>query len=305
VANGAAPFGKHERMLAMRYLRAKQKEGGIALISIISVVAIALAVFGLITVMAVMNGFREKLVSQIVGMNGHVYVDVSTKTAPEVLTLARRARATPNVVHVAPLIEGQVLATLNGRAVGALARGVSKRDLETLPIISKNIAAGSLANFGVNEYGEGNIIVGYRLALNLGASVDGPLTLISPEGAATPFGVTPRRKTYFIGGLFKINVADYDSAIIYMPIEEARLFFSKAAADRLEIRIKDPDKSEEVMRALRANLGPDVYISDWKGQNEGLMTSRSCARLASRVAASRVSSRWRAERLAWSERSAA
>ncbi len=266
----------------MRYLRAKKNEGGIALIAMISVIAIALAVMAMITVLAIMNGFREKLITQMVGLNGHIYVDVSGKEPFEVQRLAELSRATPGVVHVVPLIEGQVLAVFNGRAVGALARGISKSDLQSMPVVSKSLS-GSLANFQTDEEGQAEIVVGYRLAENLGAAPDMPLTLISPEGAATPFGVTPRRKSYFIGATFNVGVSDYDSSIVYMPIEEARLFFSKLGADRLEIRVKDPQKTDEIMRALRANLGPDVYISDWKMTNHALLTALVVERNAMRL----------------------
>src|SRR5215475_10809266 len=142
------PFGPFERMLAGRYLRAKRAHGGVALISVISVVAIMLAVFVLITTMSVMNGFRETLLSRILGVNGHVYIDVRNMPPAEVDRIAAVARGAPNVLRVAPLIEEQALATSNGQASGVIVRGISRDDLRHLTLISSSFEPGSsLADF--------------------------------------------------------------------------------------------------------------------------------------------------------------
>ncbi len=107
------PFGLFERMLAGRYLRAKRQHGGVALISVISVVAITLAVLVLIITMSVMNGFRETLLSRILGVNGHVYVDVRGHAGQRrSKRLAALAREAPDVLHVAPMINAQALGDL-------------------------------------------------------------------------------------------------------------------------------------------------------------------------------------------------
>jgi ABC-type lipoprotein release transport system permease subunit len=116
--NGAnsKPFGLFERMLAGRYLRAKRQHGGVALISVISVLAITLGVFVLIVTMSVMNGFRETLLSRILGVNGHVYVNVQNMPGNEIQRLAALAREAPDVLHVTPIINAQALATSDGMA---------------------------------------------------------------------------------------------------------------------------------------------------------------------------------------------
>jgi lipoprotein-releasing system permease protein len=273
MADGAAPFGYHERALAMRYLRAKRSQGGVAMISIISVVGIMLAVGVLVITMSVMNGFRETMLSRILGVNGHVYVDTANQTPEEVARLAAIARTVPGVVHVAPIIEGQVLAVLGAQASGAYVRGISKADLSTLPIVSKNLAGGNLDHFYTDADGMADVVVGYRLANRLGALNGEPITLISPQGAVTPFGVTPRRKAYNVGAQFNVGMAEYDAAFVYMPLEEAQLFFGRVGPDRLEIRVDDPDQTIPIMQTLRAKLGPELYISDWKDQNASLVTA--------------------------------
>ena len=271
MSNGRSqPFGLFERMLAGRYLRAKRQHGGVALISVISVVAITLAVMALIITMSVMNGFRETLLSRILGVNGHVYVDVRSLPGSEVQRLAALAREAPDVLHVAATINAQGLATSDGMAAGVVVRGVSREDLQALPIAANSIrSGGGFENFQGIE--SPSILVGDRLAASLGVSESMAISILSPQGAATPFGLTPRRKSFLIGGVFSVGMAEFDSALIYMPIEQAQILFSRGdGADELEIRIRDPDRTVATMMELRNRLGPNVTIYDWRAKSQGL-----------------------------------
>ncbi len=264
------PFGLFERMLAGRYLRAKRQHGGVALISVISVVAITLAVFALIVTMSVMNGFRETLLSRILGVNGHVYIDVRNMPGSEIDRLAALVRESAEVTHVTPIINAQALATSDGLASGVIVRGIPREELAQLPIVMDSIrAGGGLENFqGVEAP---SILVGDRLAAALGVTENMAITLISPQGSATPFGLTPRRKAFLVGGVFSVGMAEFDSALIYMPLEQAQVMFGKAdGADELEIRVQDPDRTLQVMMDLRARLGPDAFIYDWRAKSQGL-----------------------------------
>ncbi|MEZ5956057.1 MAG: lipoprotein-releasing ABC transporter permease subunit [Hyphomonadaceae bacterium] len=267
----SAPFGLFERMLAGRYLRAKRQHGGVALISVISVVAITLAVMALIITMSVMNGFRETLLSRILGVNGHVYVDVRNLPGSEIERLAALARETPDVLHVAPTINAQALATSSdGLAAGVIVRGMKREDLEALSIVADSIrSGGGFQNFEGIE--SPSILVGDRLAASLGVSESMAISILSPQGAATPFGLTPRRKSFLIGGIFSVGMAEFDSALVYMPIEQAQILFSRGdGADELEIRIRDPDRTMAAMMELRSRLGPNVTIYDWRAKSQGL-----------------------------------
>ncbi len=272
MSNGrSAPFGLFERMLAGRYLRAKRQHGGVALISVISVIAITLAVMALIITMSVMNGFRETLLSRILGVNGHVYVDVRNLPGSEIERLAALARETPDVLHVAATINAQALATSpDGLAAGVVVRGMTRADLEGLPIVANSIrSGGGFENFEGIE--SPSILVGDRLAASLGVTENMAISILSPQGAATPFGLTPRRKSFLIGGVFSVGMAEFDSALIYMPIEQAQILFSRGdGADELEIRIRNPDRTIAAMMELRSRLGPDVVIYDWRAKSQGL-----------------------------------
>jgi lipoprotein-releasing system permease protein len=97
------------------------------------------------------------------------------------------------------------------------------------------------------------------------------LTLIPPQANATPFGLMPRQKSFLIGGVFSVGMAEFDSALIYMPLEQAQILFSRGdGADELEIRIRNPDRTLAAMMELRDRLGPDVTIYDWRAKSQGL-----------------------------------
>ncbi|MGH6951726.1 MAG: ABC transporter permease, partial [Vitreimonas sp.] len=208
MSSRGAPFGLFERLLAGRYLRARRQHGGVALISVISVLAIALAVSALIIIMSVMNGFRETLLSRILGVNGHVFIDVHDRGPAEIERMMQVAAATPGVLHVTPLINAQALATVDGLAAGVLVRGIPREQLADLPIVADSIrGGGSLEGFEGIE--APTILVGERLAAQLGVSEGRALNILSSQGAMTPFGLTPRRKAFLIGGVFSVGMAEY------------------------------------------------------------------------------------------------
>jgi lipoprotein-releasing system permease protein len=267
---GEKPFGLFERMLAGRYLRAKRQHGGVALISVISVVAITLAVMALIITMSVMNGFRETLLSRILGVNGHVFVDVRNMPKDEIDRLAALARQTPEVLRVSPIINAQALATVDGVSAGVIVRGISRSDLQALTLVSRSFQPGSsLQNFeGVESP---SIFIGDALAHQLGVVPGMGVTILSPNGVATPFGLTPRRKPFLVGGVFNVGMQEFDSGLIYMPLEQAQIMFDRGeGADQLEIRVANPDRTREVIMDLRSRLGPDVTIYDWAASSQGL-----------------------------------
>lgn len=264
------PFGLFERMLAGRYLRAKRQHGGVALISVISVVAITLAVMALIITMSVMNGFRETLLSRILGVNGHVYVDTRNLPGEEIGRLARLARETPDVLHVTPIINAQGLATSDGMAAGVIVRGIPRAQLEQLPIVMEGIRPGGGLE-GFEGIDSPTILVGDRLAAALGVREGMALSILSPQGSPTPFGLTPRRKSFLIGGVFSVGMAEFDSALVYMPLEQAQILFARGdGADELEIRIRNPDRTVATMLELRSRLGPDIFVYDWRAKSQGL-----------------------------------
>lgn len=264
VGTRAPPFGLWERMLAGRYLRAKRSQGGVALISLISFTGITLAVAVLIIVMSVMNGFRSELLGRILGFQGHVFVAGGVLDGSALAPTVQRIRQVPGVVQAVPVLQGQVLAMGPDQITGAIVRGVSAADVAHTPIIASHIVKGSLKGYGQGEYGGDDILVGDRLAESLGVKVGDPLTLVSPSGAATAFGASPVQKTFTVGGLFSVGMSQYDQAYIYMPLQQAQLFFGREGqVDEIEIKLTNPDEAETIKPAIARAAGPTALVTDW------------------------------------------
>jgi lipoprotein-releasing system permease protein len=264
-AGPAPPFGPWERMLAGRYLRAKRSQGGVALISMISFVGILLAVAVLIIVMSVMNGFRAELLDRILGFNGHLFVSGPVLEAPTRDAAVARILKAPGVAQAAPIVEAQAIAMgPNSQMSGAMVRGISPGDLARTRIVSGNITTGTLKSFGQGEYGGDVIAMGERLAQTLGVGPGDLVTLISPSGAATAFGGAPLQKVYTVGATFSVGMSQYDQAYVYMPLEQAQLFFGREnTVDVIEVKVDDPDRAVALKPAVSRAVGPIGLVSDW------------------------------------------
>lgn len=251
-------------MLANRYLRNKRSQGGVALISIISFFGIMIAVAVLIVVMSVMNGFRAELLGKILGFNGHIFVTGGVLDGPQRDLAVQRILKVPGVVQAAPVIEAQAIAMGPNQITGAIVRGLSPDDLRHTRIVAGNITKGSMTAFGVGDYGGDVVIVGDRLAEQIGVKVGESITLISPSGGATAFGGTPLQKTYTVGGVFSAGMSQYDQAYIFMPLAQAQLFFGReGTVDAIEVKVVDPDKALKIKAAVARAAGPTALVSDW------------------------------------------
>jgi lipoprotein-releasing system permease protein len=260
----APPFGMWERMLASRYLRAKRSQGGVALISIISFVGIMLAVAVLIIVMSVMNGFRTELLGRILGFQGHAFVAGGVLDGPALEPAVQRILTVPGVVQAVPVVQGQVLAMSQNQITGAIVRGISARDVAGMRIIANNVTHGSLASYGKGDYGGDAILLGDRLAESLGVRVGDPLTLVSPSGGATAFGAAPVQKTFTVAGTFTVGMSQYDQAYIYMPLQQAQLFFGReGTVDEIEIKLANPDQVTRLKPRIAQAAGPTAIVTDW------------------------------------------
>ena len=218
------PFSGFERLVAWRYLRSRRKEAFISVIAGFSFVGIMLGVATLIIVMAVMNGFRTELFKRILGFNGHVVVQPVDSPLNDYASLAQRFAAVPGVTMAMPLVEGETLASgRGGSGTGALVRGVRVR--------RSHQAQDRFRPHRRRRYGRlcrraRACMVGSRLARQLGLTVGDQITLMAPDGDVTPFGVNPRVKAYTISGIFEVGMSEYDASVVFMPLEEAQLYFN-------------------------------------------------------------------------------
>jgi lipoprotein-releasing system permease protein len=225
-----------------------------------------LGVATLIIVMAVMNGFRTELVSRILGINGHMIVQPVDGPFTDYPVLSSKLAAVPGVKMALPLVEGQVLASAQaGGSTGALVRGARAEDLTKLKTISDNIKSGDMVGYASGQ----GVLIGTRMADQLGLRVGDLITLTSPDGDITPMGVSPRIKSYKISGLFEIGMSEYDSSIIFMPLEEAQLYFNaEGLVQSIELFVDHPDDIDNLRPKVEEAAGRQIAITDWRQRNQ-------------------------------------
>ncbi|HEY5412592.1 MAG TPA: lipoprotein-releasing ABC transporter permease subunit [Caulobacteraceae bacterium] len=281
----AGPFSAWERAIAFRYLRARRKQGGVALVSVISFFGVMAAVAVLIIVMSVMNGFRAELLGRMLGFNGHLFVSGPLMGDPARVDQAlARIRKVPGVTQAIPLVEAEAMAVGQGQYAGAIVRGVTPQDLERMSLVASNIRPGSMQGFGEGDYGGDLILVGSRLAAQMDARPGDALTLISPTGATTAFGSNPTQKAYTIDGLFTVGMSQYDETYIYMPLVQAQAFFGRdRAIDEIEIKISDPDDAADLKPLIQRAAGSEAIVTDWQDKNESFFNALQVERNVMRL----------------------
>jgi lipoprotein-releasing system permease protein len=275
MAKSSSAFSGFEWLVAGRYLRARRQESFISVISGFSLIGIALGVATLIIVMSVMNGFRAELLGRILGLNGHVIVQSTSGSIPNYDAMVARMRQVPGVTNATPFIEGQVLVSGQGESFGALVRGLEPADLRRLTTVSSTMTPQALAEFGKDD----SVILGSRLAERLGLAPGMTVSLVAPNGDVTPFGSTPRIKTYRVAGTFKIGMSEYDQSYIFMPLKEAQLFFGLGdAAQGIEVMVTKPDEVASWRIPIGRAAGTTVRLVDWQQMNSSLFGALSVER---------------------------
>lgn len=263
-------FAPFEWMIAKRYLRAKRQESFISVISLFSLIGIALGVATLIIVMSVMNGFRVELLRSILGLSGHVTVQSQTGSLADFDAIAQRLKSVPGVTRVAPIVDGQVMASQNGANAGVLVHGIRPADLANVTVLVEKLSQGALRNF----QGDESVIIGQGLANKLGLRLGGDITLIAPQGNVTPFGTTPRIKTYRVVGTFKIGNTLYDNNYVFMPLEEAQLYFNTGeGVNGIELMVHDPEKVLSLLSSISKAAGQQTRLITWQQLNGSILNA--------------------------------
>ena len=256
-------FAPFEWMIAARYLRAKRQESFISVISLFSLIGIALGVATLIIVMSVMNGFKVELLKSILGLSGHVTIQSQLGNMSDYDAVTARVLKVPGVTRATPVVDGQVMASQNNANLGVIVRGIRRQDLEKFSVAEK-LRPGSLPYFE----GDDAVIVGAGLAAKLGVRVNGEITLIAPKGNVTPFGTTPRVKTYHVISVFRIGNTLYDNNYIFMPLGEAQNYFDLGnRVSGVEVMVNDPEADLAMLPALSKAAGPMMRTIPWQDLN--------------------------------------
>jgi lipoprotein-releasing system permease protein len=280
------PFAGFEFLIAWRYLRARRTDGGVSAMTWISFIGIALAVMALIATLSVRAGFRHEFVGTILGANPHVAVyDIAQvtdagqveRTLENYDEVAEALRSVDGVTHAAAVVRGQVLSSYRGRNSAVEVIGIAPEDLSLIPLVAEpEWRQGMLSAFGEETSmtpdvegalpmpGGPGIAIGSGVARELGASVGDRIRLISPDGARTPFGTSPRVSTYEVVYIFQVGRWDIDRTRVYLPFAEAQTYFNRdGVADEVQVSVREPEQiSQYVLPLLQA--GGDVQIWTWE-----------------------------------------
>ena len=269
MARTPAPFAAFEWLIAWRYLRAKRAEGGVSVMTWISLIGITLAVFALIATLAVRSGFRAEFVDTILGANAHVTVynsgavDASgrvDRSLEDYAAMAERVRAVPGVTRVAPLVKGQVMANARDRNAGVQVFGIMAEDLKTI----RRVADPETSQGDISRFDQG-IAIGSGVAQELGVTVGDRIKLISPNGVKTPLGTSPRVNAYEVVYIFTAGRYDIDRVRAYLPFAEAQTFFNRdGRADELEVMVSAPERVDDLTLPLLEAAGERAMLWTWQ-----------------------------------------
>lgn len=289
-SGGARPFAGHEFQLATRYLRARRRHGGIALIAIISFLGITLGVAALIIIMSIMNGFRHELLNTLLGVQSHVYVHAQNMTPEELEEITDRIEALDGVISVGARYNGQALVTANGRTIGANVVGITRDELAQLDRIvtpvednRPGLRYGSFETFGQGDYGGDDILAGLGVINQLNVIEGEDITLIAPTGRAGPFGTRPNRKPYRVAGIFTSGIYAFDQVTIFMPLDQAMLFFAADRPHSIDVRVEEPDGVGPLVTQIRALVGSAGVVQDWRERDRSFQTALNVERFAMRL----------------------
>ncbi len=266
-----SPF---EWTIAKRYMLPGRGEAVIALVAGIGVGVVMLSVALLVVVMSVMNGFRSELLDKIVGLNGHAIIQAYGGRLENWEQVLEEVRETPEVVRATPLIDVPLLTTFNGRVEAVVLRGNTQEDIGRL---APNVLMGDISRL---QPGADNVAIGSRLAMNLGARVGDVITVINPQGRATPFGTVPRQVGYTVAAIFEVGVYDYDETFIVMPIPNAQtLLLTGDSIGMIEITTTDADRVGEFLAPLERKLQGRAEVNDWREINQSLFEALEIERV--------------------------
>ncbi|MFY1709514.1 lipoprotein-releasing ABC transporter permease subunit [Tritonibacter scottomollicae] len=271
-----APFSRFEWIIAWRYLRARRSEGGVSVMTWISLIGITLAVFALIATLAVRSGFRSEFVGTILGANAHatVYAHGEVTAAgtldrriTDFAALADAVGEVPGVLQAAPLIKGQVMASRGDRNAGVQVYGIHAADLAEIPGVAQ-----SEESYGdLGRFDEG-IAIGSGVARSLGLSIGDKVKLISPNGVKTAFGTSPRVNAYEVVYVFTAGRYDIDNTRAYLPFAEAQSYFNReGAADEIEVMVADPEAVDQYILPLLQAAGQSYGVWSWRDSSGGFL----------------------------------
>tara|TARA_Y100000816_G_C26089720_1_gene575679 strand:+ start:20 stop:1252 length:1233 start_codon:yes stop_codon:yes gene_type:complete len=254
-------FSTIEKLITVRNLKPKKKEGFLKVISTFSFLGIMLGVAILIIVMSVMNGFREELTQKILGFNAHISIKpYDTKITSNFYNGLKRKYNDANILRT---YNGEAVIITNNLAKGILIRGFDKRDIKDVNFFKKNIIDGD-----INDFSSGSIIIGKQLAIELDVVVGDKINIMSSSLIATPLGRIPKQSIYKISAVFSSGLYEFDKNVTFFNLEDSLSFFEKNEDDiNLEFYLDNPLKADIYKEKIQ-KTEPNLYVFSWADLNK-------------------------------------
>ena len=265
---------KFESFIALRYLFARRKQSFISVISIISVLGVALGVASLIVVLGVMNGFTQDLRDKILGVNAHVMTMSAGGNMADYADAMKKIEGVSGVTGVTPFIYSELMASSSQGVKGIILRGVQPRSADEVLTIRKYMIDGGFPK--LEQKGMPGIIIGRELAKRLGVGMGRRINLLSPTGKKTSQGFVPRVRNFKVVGIYKTGMWEYDSSLAFVTLSAARdlLGWDNNAVTGLELSVADVDNASAVAAAVTRKLGGyPFYSRSWMEMNANLFAA--------------------------------
>ena len=259
-------FTKTERLISLRNLRPKKKEGFLKIISIFSFLGIMLGVAILIIVMSVMNGFKTDLTKKILGLNPHIVIQPNSFTIENDYLLKLRQEFQD--ISISKTFSGEGIIISNDKAKGVILKGINQNEKKISEFLEKNIVSGKTEEFNKNS-----IFIGSELAFNLNLKAGDYTSLMSSAFVATPLGNLPKQENFRVAGIFNTGFIEFDQNIIFLNVTDALSIFDKDFKDQnIEIYLNDPLKADRYKEKIE-KLNQNYFIYTWTDLNKSFFSA--------------------------------
>jgi len=255
-------FHPIEFFIGLRYTRAKRRNHFVSFMSFSSMIGIALGVMVLITVLSVMNGFDYEIRHRVLGMAKQITVSNYEGNLAAWQTLQQQVDAMPDVLASAPFVVNQGLLTNQGVVRPVAVFGIDPANEKSISILSQKMIAGSLDQLLPGHF---SIVLGQKLANQLGLSLGDKINLVTTAPTVTPLEIMPRFKRFTVVGIFKIgNGMEYDSSIAYLNLHDAQVLFQMGSGiSGLQLKIKNSYEAPMLSKTIATRLNNNYLVSDW------------------------------------------
>ena len=271
------PFELH---IAWRYLLAKRKQAFISLISLISMLGVAVGVTALVIALALMTGLQGELRDRILGSSAHVYVWKQGGIVDYHAEVAK-LRKVPGVTGAAPAILGKALLRTGREDAFITFKGIDPALEESVTDLARSVEQGSLKALVQTADGAApGILIGADLSRQIGAALGDDVTLTTPEGTLSPMGLIPRSRRFKVVGIFKLGLYEFDSSYGFVSLATASAMLGKTQPDLLELRVADIYRAPAVADRVTADLGDQYLTQDWADMNRSLFSALSLEKMA-------------------------